>query len=303
MVILALSMGRAHHLIAVAAVAAVAVAALLPSVAAADAAAPQIYVGSSPKYTIAFKAEGPSVSVLALNAPIYCSFENPPERFPGSMYMFQAPTLLHQGPNGLEAPLRPAGGSSSYVRASLGTGKLAGTFALDQDEGSADCQTAGYQPAAPAVKFEAAPYEPVGSGATKSAGKDEIPIYYGNEGDAEVLLETLRGQIEFRGAAPTRCPVAGKQPKTPRSPLFGDIESVKRAADGSFRRVFHPHGKIGGTTWSEAITVAGAVEGDSITGTYRRTTTIKPAQGSPRTCKDDLLTFDAVRYLPAAGTP
>jgi hypothetical protein len=292
-------MGKARYLISFAAVV---VAALTPTVAAAGTAAPQIYVGSGPKYTIAFKAEGPRVSVLALNAPIYCSFENPIERFPGSMYMFLAPTVMHRGAGGLEAPLRPGGGPSSYVRASLGAEKLTGTFALDQDEGSADCQTAGYQPAPPAVKFEAAPYEPVGSSATKPPGIDEVPIYYGNEGDAEVLIETLRGQIEFRGAAPTRCPVGGKQPKSPRSPLFGDIESAKRAADGSFSRTVHPHGQIGDTTWSEAITIAGAVEGDSITGTYRRTTTVRPAKGSPRTCKDDPRTFDAVRYLPAAGS-
>ena len=267
--------------------------------AAGTAVSPQIYVGSSPDYTVAFKVEGSRVTVLALNAAIYCTFTHPRERFPGTMYMFQGPTLMREGSKGLEAPLRPAGGPSSYVDAKLAAGRLTGTFALDQNEGSADCQTAAYLPARPAVKFEAVRYEPAGSGATKPPTKGEIPIYYGNEGGLEVLLETIGERVDFRGAAPATCPVAGRQPARQRVPLFGDVENALIRGGGGFNRVFRHDGRIGGMTWSEAASISGGFEGQAISGTYARTATMRPASGSPRRCKTGPLQFRAVRYLPA----
>jgi hypothetical protein len=287
-------MGKVRHLIVLAALALA-----LPASAAAE--APQLYIGSGPDYTVAFKAEGTAVSVLALNAPIYCTFTHPRERFPGTMYMFQGPTLMREGRRGFEAPLRPAAGPPSYIDARFQDGRLAGTFALDQNERSADCQTADYLPANPAVKFEAVSYEPVSSGAAKPPAKGEIPIYYGSESGLEVFLETIREDIDFRGAAPAACPVSGKQPAGQRVPLFGDIEAAERHPDGGFHRLVRRSGQIAGRAWSEATTVTGAVEGGTISGTYLRTTTTKTPKGPPLQCKVGPLPFRAVRYLPAKG--
>jgi hypothetical protein len=297
MVILPSSMRRARHPIAWAALVA---ATFVPSApATAGAASPQIYVGSNPSYTIAFKTEASRTSLLAFNAPIYCTFTHPTERIPGTAYMVQAPTPMHKGRNGLEAPLHPAGGQLSYVRASLAGEKLAGTVALDADEGSAQCQTVGFKPASPAFQFTAAPYEPAAGGVMRAPKNGEIPVYYGNEGGVEVLLETVHGQVDFRGAAPSDCPFAGKQVTGSRAPLFGDIEGAVLSADGSFDHTFHRHGKIGGKTWSEATTVSGVAGSQEISGSYERTTKIQPKNGAPRTCSTGALPFKALRYLRA----
>lgn len=299
MVILALSMGSARGLIVLV------VLALMAPAAAADAETPQIYARSGPDYTVAFKVEAGRTSVLALNAPIYCTFGHPPEQFPGTMYMFQGPTVMREGANGLEAGLRPGagGGPSSYVRAKLVGERLAGTFALDDNEGSADCQTSDFLPAPPAVKFEAGRYEPAGGGATKSPGKEEVPIYYGSEGGVEVLLETTPESVDFRGAAPARCPVGGKKPAGGRVPLFGDIVGAKHSKlAGTFQLRHRRQGKIGHEAWSESRSVTGTIEDEAISGTYTRTTTIHPPDGSaPRRCTIGALPFRATRYLPAKG--
>jgi hypothetical protein len=288
-------MGRARYLIVVA------VLALLAPAQAATA-APQVYVGGDPDYTIAFKVEDARVSVLALDAPIYCSLIEPREQVPGTMSMFQGPTLLHEGRHGLEAPLRPNGGPSSYIDAAFHGGVLTGTFALDVTEELAHCQTVGFTATRPAVPFEAVRYEPVGSGATLPPAKGEIPIYYGSEGGTEVLLENARDQVEVRGAAPAGCPIAGRQSAGGRAPLFGDVTDAARGNDGSFLRTVRAKGKIGGRSWSESRSISGVVGDEEIAGFYRRTTTIRPAKGSPRRCTTGSLPFRAVRYLPAAGS-
>jgi hypothetical protein len=278
----------------------VALALLLPARAAA--APPPLYVGSDPGYTVALKAEGSRVSVLALDAPIYCTFTEPQERFQGTMSMFQGPTLMRAGRHGLEAPLRPNGGPSSFIDAAFHGPALSGTFALDLTEESAHCQTAGFDPARPAVDFEAVRYEPVGSGATLTPAKGETPIYYGGEGGTEVLLENARDQVEVRGAAPARCPIAGRKSAGARAPLFGDVTDAARGIDGSFLRTIKDKGKIGGKSWSESRSVSGVVGDEEIAGFYSRTTTIRPAKGPPRRCTSGSLPFRAVRYLPAVGS-
>jgi hypothetical protein len=283
-----------------------AVAVVVMAVAASGSAAPtestpQIYIGSAPNYTIAFKAEGPSrVSVLALDAPIFCTFLHPTERFPGKMWAFQGPTAMRMVGGQLKATIRPGGGPSSDVTAKLGGGKLSGTFALDQDEGSADCHTGGYKPADPVIKFEAVPYAPAESGVTKPAAKGEVPLYYGDEGGLEVLLETEGGEVNFRGAAPATCPIAGKRPTGGRAPLLSDVEEAPIGNGGAFSRTFRSHGKVGSKQWSEAITISGSAEPGKIAGSYLRTTTIRSAAGPAKQCKVGPLPFSAVRYLPAS---
>lgn len=213
--------------------------------------------------------------------------------------MFQGPTAMHAGRNGLEARLRPAGGPRSYVSASVEDGKLTGTFLLDVTEESAHCQTSDYAAAKPQVRFEAVRYEPAGSGATRPAAKGEIPVYYGNEDGVEVLFETLNGSVDFRGAAPAACPVTGKQPAGQRAPLFGDIEDARLDESNSFGRAFHRQGQIGDNSWSEATSISGAIEGGTISGTYSRTTITRTKKGSPQQCKTGPLAFSAARYLPA----
>src|SRR6185503_3829847 len=113
---------------------------------------------------------------------------------------------------------------------------------------------------------------------------------------------TIGERVDFRGAAPATCPVAGRQPAGQRAPLFGDIEDALIRGGGGFNRVFRHDGKIGGKTWSEAASISGGFEGQAISGTYGRTTTTRPANRLPRQCKTGPLPFRAARYLPAAGS-
>jgi hypothetical protein len=287
-------MGKARHLIVL-----VLMALAMPATAVA--AAPQIYVGSNPAYAVAFKAEGPRVSVLALNTPVYCTFGDPVERLRPTAFLFQGPTLMHAGRRGLEARLRPAAGRRSYVSASLGGGKLTGTFVLDVTEESAHCQTVGFTAAKPQVRFEAVRYEPVGSGATRPPAKGETPLYYGSEAGVEVFLENARDQVEVRGAAPARCPIAGKKPAGGRAPLFDDVTDAARGNDGSFLRTIHRHGKFAAGAWSESTSISGVVGDEEIAGFYQRSTTIRPAKGAPRHCTTGSLPFRAARYLRATS--
>jgi hypothetical protein len=270
-----------------------ALALLLPARAAAE--APQIYVGSGQGYSVAFKVEAGRTSVLALDAPIYCTELR--ERFPATMSMFQGPTLMRAGRHGLEAPLRPNGGPSSYVGAAFDGVALSGTFVLDLTEESIHCQTVGFTAARPEVHFKALRYEPVGSGATLPPRKDEIPIYYGSEGGTEVLLETTSGSVVFRGAAPAKCPVAGRRPAAAQLPLFGDVTEAE-SGEGSFHRTFKRRGK----SWKESRSVSGVVGDEEIAGFYTRSTVTWLAKDSPRRCTTGALPFRAVRYLPAAGS-
>ena len=275
----------------------VALALLLP--ARALAASPQIYVGSGAAYTVVFKVEAGTVFALGLDAPLYCSETGPSHRFgPGTISVFRRPTLMREGPGGLEA-LLGGGGPSSKIEATFDGTKLTGKFAFDYSEESFHCQTAGFYFTPPEVPFEAVPYEPVGSGATPPPSKDEIPVYYGSEGGTEVLLEPNSKSVAFRGAAPSKCPVGGRRPTKEQTPLFGDVIDTDREGD-SFHRTIHRHGKTGGKGWSESRSVSGAVGEDEIAGFYQRSTLTRPAKGAPRRCTTGALPFRAVRYLPAA---
>jgi hypothetical protein len=279
----------------------VALALLLPAQAAA--ASPQIYVGSGPAYTVAFKVDGSAVSVLALDAPLFCSETGPSHDFgPGSISAFRTPTPMRQGPDGLEALLGGGGGPSSKIEATFDGTKLSGAFAFDFSEESFHCQTAGFYAARPEVPFEAALYEAVGTGPTLPAAAGERPIYYGSEGGTEVLLETVKDSIEVRGAAASKCPVKGVKPSAPLTSLFDDVVGAKRKADGSFARTIRAHGKIGHKAWSESTSVTGVVGDEEIAGFYSRSTTVRPKNASPRSCTTGSLPFRAVRYLPAAGS-
>jgi hypothetical protein len=287
-------MGKARHLIVLAALA-------LALPASAAAATPQIYIGSSSTYTVAFEARGPQVSVLALNTPVFCTFRDPVERLKPTAFMFQGPTPLRAGRRGLEAPLRPAGGPRSYVSASLDGGKLTGTFVFDVTEEGAHCQSVGFTAAKPQVRFEAVPYAPVGSGQTLPAAKGEMPLYYGSEGGVEVFLENAMDQVEVRGAAPARCPIAGKKPAGGRAPLFNDVTDASRGNDGTFERTIRRRGKSAAGTWSESTSISGAVGDEEIAGFYQRSTTTRPAKGPPRHCTTGSLPFRAARYLQATS--
>jgi len=250
---------------------------------------------------VAFKVAGPRVSVLALEAPIYCSEGGPSERFAGRMVMFPEPTLLSAGPRGPESPLRPNGGPSSYIAAAVDGTALTGTFAFDVTEGSFHCQTVGYYPSRPAVPFETVLAEPVGSGPTLPPAKGEAPIFYADGGPLEVLLQIVDDSIEIRGAVRSDCPVRGVKPSRARVSLFPDVTGAKRRL-GGFRRTTHHQGKTkDGLNWSETTSVSGAIGAREISGVYSRTTTTRTANGPPRRCTTGTLPFRAPRYLPAAG--
>ncbi len=271
---------------------------LLPASAAA--ATPEIYVGSNAGYTIVFKVEGSRVSALGLDAPLYCSETGPSHHFgPGTISVFKTQTLMRQGPNGLEALLGGGGGPSSKVEATFDGTKLTGTFAFDFSEESFHCQTAGFYFTRPDVPFEAVRYEAVGSGSTLPPGKDEIPVYYGSEGGSEVLLEPNQKSVVFRGAAPSKCPLAGKRAPAGSVPMFGDVIDTEHEGD-SFHRLVHREGKAGREAWREARAVSGVLGEDEIAGFYTRSTVIRPAKGAARRCTTGALPFHAVRYLPSA---
>lgn len=266
----------------------------------AGAASPQIFVGSNPDYTIAFKGEAGRLSVLALDAPIYCTFTEPTERFPGTISMFQGPTLMRPGRDGLEAPIRPNGGPNSFVDARLDGGSLTGSFTFDVNEESTHCQTVGFTAARPAVKFTAVPYEPVTSGLTEPSSRSERRIYYGDEGGTEVLLEDFKESIEIRGAVPSRCPVEGKKPKAGRMDMFDDVVGAVNEGPAGFHRTVRREGKIGKKVWSESTSFSGHAAEDEIAGSYERSTVTRDADGAPRRCTTGPLPFRAVRYLPSA---
>jgi hypothetical protein len=293
--VLALSMRRTGCLIAIAALAL-----LLPV--RALAAPPQIYVGSNSEYTVAFKVAGSAVSALGLDAPLYCTETEPSYRYgPGTISVFRRPTLMREGPGGLEALLGGGGGPSSKIEAKFDGTKLTGAFAFDYGEESFHCQTAGYYFTRPEVSFEAVRYESVGSGATLPAGKGEIQVYYGSEGGTEVLLEPNAKSVVFRGAAPFKCPVTGRKATKGSGSMFGDVIDTDREGD-AFHRTIRHHGKLGGNAWTESASVSGIVGEDEIAGFYQRSTVTRPAKGAPRRCTTGALPFRAVRYLPAAGS-
>jgi hypothetical protein len=294
MVVLAMSVRRARYPIFL-----IALALLVPARATA-AEPPQIYVGSGSAYTVAFKIEGVRVSVLALDAPLYCSETEPSHHFqPGSMSVFPAPTPMRIGPDGLEAP-SSGGGPSPRIEATFDGKSVSGVVAFDSSEGPFHCQTAGYYPTRPEVPFEAVRYEPIGSGATKPPGKDEIPVYYGSEGGNEVLLETTSEAVTLRGSVPSKCPVRGKRIVAPRTPWFGDVTGALRRGEG-FRRTLNRQGKVGGKSWKESTLVSAVLGEEDVAGFYERTTVIRPKKGSPHRCTTGALPFRALRYLPAAG--
>jgi hypothetical protein len=293
--VLALSMRASRLLIVIAGLAF-----LLPASAAA--ATPEIYVGSNAGYTVVFKVEGSRVSALGLDAPLYCSETGPSHHFgPGTISVFKRPTLMRQGPGGLEALLGGGGGPSSKVEVTFDGTKLTGTFAFDYSEESFHCQTAGFYFTPPEVPFEAVRYEAVGSGATLPPATDEVPVFYGSEGGTEVLLEPNVKSVVFRGAAPSKCPLAGKRAPQGLAPMFGDVIDTDHEGD-SFHRTIHRDGETGRRAWSEARSVSGVVGADEIAGFYTRSTTVRAPESSPRRCTTGALPFRAVRYLPAAGS-
>lgn len=290
--VLALGMRGSRCLIAI-----IALALFLPAGAAA--ASPEIYVGSNSEYTVVFKVESGAVSVLGLDAPFYCSETGPSNSFgPGTIGVFKRPARMREGTNVLEAPLGGGGGPSSKIEATFGGTTLIGSFTFDFSEESFHCQTAGFYPARPEVAFEAVRYEPVGSGGTLAPAKDETPVYYGSEGGTEVLLEPNAKSVVFRGAAPARCPVAGKKATKGSGPMFGDVIDTDREG-GAFHRTIRHRGRTDAKAWSELASVSGVVGEDEIAGFYTRSTTVRPAKASPRRCTTGALPFRAVRYLPA----
>ena len=270
---------------------------------AAAAASPTIYVGDGEKYAVAFKAEETQFYVLALAGTTHCYFNEPYEDLgPGAFSVFPAPKLMRSGPNGFfaeETTGEMFGSSYTHVRAELNGDTVAGHFSFSESLESFHCDTGR---GGSNVPFQASRYEPIGSAGAAAPRSGEVGAYYGNEAPIEIFLRKagkLAGGI--RGTFAPQCPV-GKGAATPaRHPLFGRPAFAKLGKKRGFKRRAVHEGKTPSGRYKETISLAGRVERDAVTGTYRRVRITNPGRGSEQRCVTGPISFRAVRYLPARG--
>jgi hypothetical protein len=280
-----------------------AAAALAPATAAAG---PAIYVTSTAEYNATFKAEEGRLYVIELEGATRCYETEPFEELgPGGFNVFPAPTLLRSRGEGPIAEGSEGGGlgGSARVEASLSGDEVTGTFSYGESEESFHCTTgANSAVISTEIPFAAKRYEPAGTPGTVAAPSGELPVFYGSTDRTEVFLRTASHTVDgIRGTFTPACPVGGETGPDPRA-LFGKPLQAKLGADGRFRQRAKYTGKArSGPAYTESATIAGQAEAGSVTGTYTRVRTTKPAHGPTRRCVTGPLPFGAVRYLPLAG--
>jgi hypothetical protein len=311
-VVLALGMGRTRYLIIVAALA------LLVPARAAAAESPSLYVGSGPGWSIVFKVEGAKVSVIGVDATVYCEIGRR-EVAPEVWKFFPTPALMHEEGDGLtgsEVIGTPKSESRMQVDATVAGEGILGSFEYVQTGEPGLCRTVDYPASGnPAeVSFEAVRYEPAdGAPPAPPLASADRGVYYGTEGPLETFFTVSGSHLALRGTVGSGCLPATAKRGPGRRPLDPNLLSVFKApipilsgilkpslTEGtSFREMLRTHPGREYSVDGEAITVAGSVGDEAIVGTYyRRFHTFFPKTGK-RVCQTGPLPFRAQRYLPA----
>jgi hypothetical protein len=306
-------MGKTSRLIVIAALAL-----LLPARAAA-AEGPPLYVGSGPGWSIAFKVEGAKVSIIGLDATVYCEKFIPQRKMaPAVWKFFPTPALMRgedDGLTGSEGSGTPKSEWRMQVDATVAGEEIRGSFEYLQTGEPGWCQTVDYPASGnPAeVPFEAVRYE-LAHGAPPSASVDRA-VYYGSRGPLETFFTVSGSHLALRGTVGSGCLLRtakrgpGRRPLDPNLlsafkapiPILSGILKPSLSSDGtSFREKLRTPPAWAYDGFGEAIRVAGSVSDEAITGTYyRRFHTYFPKPGK-RVCQTGPLPFRAQRYLPAS---
>ncbi|HEX6781491.1 MAG TPA: hypothetical protein VF125_05605 [Solirubrobacterales bacterium] len=276
---------------------AVALVAMAPG--AGDASAAALYAGSTEKYSVAFKAEGPQRYVMQFAGRTNCYYTEPEENVGGGGFSaFPAPELMHEGPHGFAA--HEYGGDSyslsiAEIRAEFNRDGVSGKYAYEESEESFHCDTGSVQ-----RPFEASRYRPIGSVLAGSPERGEKRVYYGKRGPIEIFLRKTGREVGgIRGTFVPRCPL-GKGRSIParhalfRRPAFAKLEEGARF----LRRVAHEGRTRAGGRFKETIAITGRVRRDAVLGTYLRVRTSRPDGDR---CVTGPIPLRAVRYLPERG--
>lgn len=278
-----------------------AVALMVALTAAVSASAATLYAGDAKEYSVAFKAEGAELYAMQFAGTTDCYYTEPHEDIGQSGFsVFAAPKLMREGPRGFTAEESFStsmwGGARAQIRAELGDDVVTGDFSYDESEESFHCDT-GFSP----DPFEASRYEPIGSPEAAAPADGETRVYYGSEERVEIFLRAT-GKVAggIRGTFVPQCPVGRGKATLSRPALFSRPAFAKRGEKGRFRRgVVHEGKTRSGRRFKEAISIAGRVEEDAITGSYRRVRTVKRGRKPAERCVTGPIPFRAVRYLPA----
>jgi hypothetical protein len=299
MLVLALSMGKLRCLSV--AVVAVLAAALGPAAAVA-AEAPQIYIGSTPSYSIAIGVVEGNARVLSLDATVDCQAYEPSKQLaPALPGFFPSPKRLFPQDDGTLRAQEGYGFPHSYsetiVLASLVGGKMTGTFEYQHSEEREGCHTPPSSGDEFKVPFEAVRYVPVGAPASVPplvAG--EPAFYYGEGGPLQTFVTVFGPKVEVRGTVASACQIGARRRAARSGPLSAALLQPP-LDDRDFHEKVIP---LKGAVHREAVTVSGSVGNESIVGTYRRRLGFIANKRPKRVCETPTLAFRAERYVPAA---
>jgi hypothetical protein len=294
-------MGRGRSLIGLAVLASALAISAAPA-AAESVGSPPLYVATGDGYAIAFEVEGAKVSVLGLDATVYCSLTEPGEYSkPALDAFFPLPTPMREGRHGpiaREGEGDTFGSSWATVQATLQGNRLVGKFKYDFSEESSHCQTGGYYGNRPAVPFEAVRYVPMSDPEAGPSVEGESGIYFSAAGPLEVYLRTDAEHVFVRGSIASRCRFEGAVAGL--SPLFGSPVDPAVEADGSFAEAIRQRGRLGkGRRFFEPVSLSGVIGAEAIAGFYSRTRGIRVGTKQPHRCGTGPIAFSAPRYVPA----
>jgi hypothetical protein len=267
---------------------------------------PPLYVATGDGYAVTFEVEGAKVSVLGLDATVYCSLTEPGEYSKPTLdAFFPLPTPMrerHLGLVAVEGEGDSFGSSRATVQATLEGDRLVGKFKYVLSEESSHCQTAGYYGNRPEVPFEAVRYVPVSDPEAGPAVEGESGIYFSDAGPLEVYLRTDAGRVFVRGSIASRCRFKGAVAGL--SPLFGSPTAPAIEADGSFEESMRHRGTLGkGRRFFEPVSLSGVVGAEAIAGFYSRTRGIRTGTRQPHRCGTHAIAFSASRYAPTLSAP
>ena len=262
----------------------------------------QLYFAEGNGWSIAFASEAGRVTVLGLDATVYCEELEPLEGRRAALDAFFAlPTTMRGGPHGLVAVERDGFGSTgASVQASLEGGKIVGKFEYVNSLQSSHCQTGGYYAEPAPVPFEAARYVPVASPEATlptTPGESGSAFYFSVSGALEIYLRVARDRIFVRGEVTSECRFGNGPPGTDQ--LFPGPTVATLDERGRFvvRRRFH--GPIRrGATYAERILLSGRLDEASIEAHYSRAFVARRGKWR-RSCEVDSGALVVARYLPA----
>lgn len=266
----------------------------------------QLFVGSGEGYSIAFEVQGSAVSVLGLDARVFCSFTEPRESLGARLNgFFPVPTLMSERPSGLTARESDGGrfgGEEATITATFDGARLVGEFNYRRGDDSYHCQSGGYYLDAPSrVFFEAVRWVPVTDPRAITRTPGESAVYFARASPIEVFLRVDGGRVYVRGSVASSCHFGGEDAAV--DPLFASPTDPVVDPSGGFRDSARYGGAVGeNRRFFEPVLLSGIVGEDSIAGFYSRTRVIAEGTRVQHRCGTRSLPFTADRYVPELGT-